>query len=53
MSDCQRLSDRMPEVVMERASWTAEEAAHLADCDDCRAEYTTPILPSPILSASS
>jgi hypothetical protein len=39
MSDCQRLSDRMPEVVMERASWTAEEAAHLADCDDCRAEW--------------
>jgi hypothetical protein len=39
MSDCERLSDRMPEVAQERAVWTADEAAHLAGCDDCRAEW--------------
>ncbi|HEY7505510.1 MAG TPA: hypothetical protein VH700_15530 [Gemmatimonadales bacterium] len=39
MSDCERLSDRMPEVARQRAAWTAEEAAHLASCADCRAEW--------------
>jgi hypothetical protein len=39
MSDCERLSDRMPEVAMQRAAWTADEAAHLASCADCRAEW--------------
>lgn len=39
MSDCERLSDRMPEVAMQQAAWTAEEAAHLASCTDCRAEW--------------
>ena len=39
MSDCERLSDRMPEVAMQQAAWTAEEAAHLASCADCRAEW--------------
>jgi hypothetical protein len=39
MTDCQRLSDRMPEVAMQRAAWTAEEAAHLAGCADCRDEW--------------
>jgi len=39
MSDCERLSDRMPEVALLRAAWSAEEAAHLASCADCRAEW--------------
>jgi hypothetical protein len=39
MSDCERLSDRMPEVAGQQAAWTAEEAAHLATCADCRAEW--------------
>jgi hypothetical protein len=38
MSDCARLSDRMPDVAMQRAAWTADEAVHLASCTDCRAE---------------
>ncbi len=36
MSDCERLSDRMPDVALRRAAWSAEEAAHLASCADCR-----------------
>ena len=36
---CERLSDRMPEVVLQRAAWTAEESAHLASCPECRAEW--------------
>ena len=39
MSDCERLSDRMPDVALQRAAWSAEEAAHLASCADCRAEW--------------
>jgi hypothetical protein len=39
MSDCERLSDRMPDVAMQRAAWTGDEAAHLASCADCRAEW--------------
>jgi hypothetical protein len=39
MSDCERHSDRMPEVAMGQAAWSAEEAAHLASCPDCRAEW--------------
>jgi hypothetical protein len=39
MTDCERLSDRMPVVAMQRAAWTAEEAAHLAGCADCRDEW--------------
>jgi hypothetical protein len=38
MSECTRLSDRMPEVVHGRSRWTRDEAAHLATCADCRAE---------------
>ena len=33
-----QLRDRMPEVARGRAAWTADEAAHLADCDECRRE---------------
>lgn len=39
MTHCERLSDRMPEVALQRAAWSAEEAAHLADCAECRAEW--------------
>ena len=39
MTSCERLSDRIPEVIQGRARWTAEEAAHLAACADCRAEW--------------
>ena len=39
MTDCERLSDRMPAVALHRSTWTAEEAAHLALCAECRAEW--------------
>jgi hypothetical protein len=39
MNDCERLSDRMPEVARRRAEWTPEEAAHLAGCAGCEAEW--------------
>lgn len=39
MTDCERLSDRMPEVAMEGGGWHGEEAAHLARCAECRAEW--------------
>jgi hypothetical protein len=39
MSYCERLSDRMPDVATQRAAWTSDEAAHLASCTDCRAEW--------------
>jgi hypothetical protein len=39
MNDCQRLSDRMPDVALHRTEWTPEEAAHLAGCADCLAEW--------------
>jgi hypothetical protein len=40
MSECTRLSDRIPEVALGRASWTPDQAAHLRACADCRAELT-------------
>jgi len=36
---CQELSDKMPGVARGEASWTGEEARHLASCADCRAEW--------------
>jgi hypothetical protein len=39
MNDCERLSERMPDVALHRAEWTPDEAAHLAGCADCRAEW--------------
>jgi len=39
MSGCERLSDRMPEVALGRAAWSAEEARHLDGCADCRVEW--------------
>lgn len=38
MSD-QHLSERIPDVARGDAEWTAAEAAHLASCDDCAAEW--------------
>lgn len=39
MTDCTRLSDRMPDVALGRSRWTAPEERHLATCADCRAEW--------------
>ena len=39
MNDCERLSDRMPDVALHRTEWTPVEAAHLADCAECLAEW--------------
>ena len=39
MNDCERLSERMPDVAHHLTEWTPEEAAHLAGCVDCLAEW--------------
>ncbi len=39
MTQCERLSNRMPDVALGRAAWAAEEQTHLDACDDCRAEW--------------
>jgi len=39
MTPCTALSDRMPDVALGRSRWTEDEARHLADCADCRAEW--------------
>jgi hypothetical protein len=39
MNDCERLSDRMPDVALRQSEWTPDEAAHLATCADCLAEW--------------
>ena len=39
MNDCERLSDRMPDVALQGAEWTAAEAVHLAGCAECLAEW--------------
>jgi len=39
MIRCEELSDRMPMVRHGSAEWTADEAAHLAVCGDCRQEW--------------
>ena len=39
MIDCERLSDRMPEVALHGGEWSADEASHLASCAECRAEW--------------
>jgi hypothetical protein len=36
---CEQLSDRMPAVARREASWSPEEAAHLATCSDCQTEW--------------
>lgn len=39
MSECTRLSDHMPAVVLGRQEWSAEERLHLGECASCRAEW--------------
>jgi len=39
MTTCTQLSDRIPDVALGRARWTADEERHLAACADCRAEW--------------
>jgi len=39
MTSCEQLSDRMPAVARGEAQWTADEASHLAACDECRLEW--------------
>jgi hypothetical protein len=39
MSDCERLSDRMPEVALGQVGWTPEEIRHLNECGPCRREW--------------
>jgi hypothetical protein len=39
MSACPDLSDRMPDVALGRARWTADEERHLATCAECRAVW--------------
>ena len=39
MTVCERLSERMPMVAARRSEWTVDEAAHLASCPDCTAEW--------------
>lgn len=39
MSDCVRLSDRMPAVAQGRTEWTPTELSHLSGCPDCRGEW--------------
>lgn len=39
MTQCERLSDLMPEVARGRASWSRTDTAHLAACASCREEW--------------
>ena len=39
MSECARLSERMPEVALARSIWAPEEADHLRGCPACQAEW--------------
>jgi anti-sigma factor RsiW len=39
MTDCESVTDRIPVVALGRDAWTAEEAAHLASCPACQAEW--------------
>lgn len=64
MTECVRLSDRIPQVALGRSSWTGEEETHLRDCADCRAEWAlvraaaalgarAPTLPEPSAMAAA
>lgn len=39
MTECTRLSDRMPAVAARTEVWSAAEAAHLSACGDCAGEW--------------
>lgn len=36
---CEALSDRMPSIAKGEAEWDAEEAGHLATCEECQSEW--------------
>jgi hypothetical protein len=39
MTECERMRDRMPDVIHGVDAWSAEDHAHLAACDDCALEW--------------
>lgn len=39
MTSCERLSERMPAVALGRATWSDDEARHVASCDECATEW--------------
>ena len=39
MSECERLSDRMPMIAQDQAEWTPDEIQHLGECESCRREW--------------
>jgi hypothetical protein len=39
MTECNRLSDRIPVVALGRAEWTPDEARHLSGCRSCHDEW--------------
>jgi hypothetical protein len=39
MSNCERLSDRMPVVALGQAGWTSDEIRHLSECESCHREW--------------
>jgi predicted anti-sigma-YlaC factor YlaD len=39
MSECERLSDRMPMIAQDQAEWTPDEIQHLGECQSCRREW--------------
>ncbi|MEO5826505.1 MAG: hypothetical protein ABIR59_11505 [Gemmatimonadales bacterium] len=39
MNQCERMRDAMVDVAGHRAGWTDQEAAHLAQCEECRAGW--------------
>lgn len=39
MSECEGLSDRMPQVVLGQNRWTPDEIHHLNECGACRREW--------------
>ena len=39
MSQCQRISDKMPAVALGRAEWSPDEVQHLDTCRSCQEEW--------------
>jgi hypothetical protein len=39
MSDCERVSDRMPLMALGQAEWNPDETRHLSECGQCREEW--------------
>jgi hypothetical protein len=40
MTSCEEMLERMPAVALGEGQWTDEEAAHLAGCASCQAEWS-------------